>query len=144
MGNDRQFAKLCAHLGVPDLANDPRFADNRSRCAHRPELKAALEARLAQHECEPLARDLIAAGVPCGPVQTVDAVVAHPHTHHRRMLVEMDGYRGTGAPVKLSRTPATYRTPPPALGGDTRAVLDALGIDAATQQKLIDAGVVQG
>ncbi|MFX1764802.1 CoA transferase [Paraburkholderia sp. A1RI-2L] len=144
VGNDRQFAKLCAHLDLPDLADDPRFADNRSRCAHRPELKAALEARLAQHACEPLARDLISAGVPCGPVQTVDAVAAHPHTQHRRMLVEMEGYRGTGAPVKLSRTPATYRTPPPALGGDTRAVLDALGIDAATQQKLFDAGVVKG
>ncbi|MDE1138115.1 MAG: CaiB/BaiF CoA-transferase family protein [Paraburkholderia tropica] len=144
VGNDRQFAKLCAHLGVPDLADDPRFADNRSRCAHRPELKAALEARLAQHDCAPLARDLIQAGVPCGPVQTVDAVAAHPHTLHRQMLVEMPGYRGTGAPVKLSRTPATYRSPPPALGGDTRAVLDALGIDVDTQRKLFEAGVVMG
>ncbi|WP_321866924.1 CaiB/BaiF CoA transferase family protein [Paraburkholderia tropica] len=144
VGNDRQFAKLCAHLGVPDLADDPRFADNRSRCAHRPELKAALEARLAQHDCAPLARDLIQAGVPCGPVQTVDAVAAHPHTLHRQMLVEMPGYRGTGAPVKLSRTPATYRRPPPALGGDTRAVLDALGIDVDTQRKLFEAGVVMG
>ncbi|CAM2146670.1 CaiB/BaiF CoA transferase family protein [Paraburkholderia tropica] len=144
VGNDRQFAKLCAHLGVPDLADDPRFADNRSRCAHRPELKAALEARLAQHDCAPLARDLIQAGVPCGPVQTVDAVAAHPHTLHRQMLVEMPGYRGTGAPVKLSRTPATYRSPPPALGGDTRAVLDALGIDVDTQRKLFEAGVVKG
>ncbi|MBN3812136.1 CaiB/BaiF CoA-transferase family protein [Paraburkholderia sp. Ac-20347] len=144
VGNDRQFAKLCAHLGIPDLADDPRFADNRSRCAHRPELKAALEARLTQHDCAPLARDLIQAGVPCGPVQTVDAVAAHPHTLHRHMLVEMPGYRGTGAPVKLSRTPATYRTPPPALGGDTRAVLDALGIDADTQRKLFEAGVVKG
>lgn len=144
VGNDRQFAKLCAHLGIPDLADDPRFADNRSRCAHRPELKAALEARLAQHDCAPLARDLIQAGVPCGPVQTVDAVAAHPHTLHRQMLVEMPGYRGTGAPVKLSRTPATYRTPPPALGGDTRAVLDALGIDVDTQRKLFEAGVVKG
>ncbi|WP_310631201.1 CoA transferase [Paraburkholderia sp.] len=144
VGNDRQFAKLCAHLGMPDLADDPRFADNRSRCAHRPELKAALETRLAQHDCAPLARDLIQAGVPCGPVQTVDAVAAHPHTLHRQMLVEMPGYRGTGAPVKLSRTPATYRTPPPALGGDTRAVLDALGIDVDTQRKLFEAGVVKG
>lgn len=144
VGNDRQFAKLCAHLGVPALADDPRFADNRSRCAHRPELKAALEARLADHECETLARDLMAGGVPCGPVQTVDAVAAHPHTRHRGMLVEMDGYRGTGAPVKLSRTPATYRTKPPALGGDTRKVLDALGIDAATQARLFEAGIVKG
>ncbi|WP_035513603.1 CaiB/BaiF CoA transferase family protein [Paraburkholderia nodosa] len=143
VGNDRQFGKLCAHLGVPGLADDPRFADNRSRCAHRRELKAALEARLTAHDCEPLARDLIRAGVPCGPVQTVDAVAAHPHTRHRRMIVEMDGYRGTGAPVKLSRTPPTYRTRPPALGADTRAVMDALGIDADTQQRLFEAGIVK-
>ncbi|WP_027793809.1 CaiB/BaiF CoA transferase family protein [Paraburkholderia acidipaludis] len=144
VGNDRQFAKLCAHLGEPALADDPRFANNRSRCAHRSELKAALEARLSAHECEPLARELMAHGVPCGPVQTVDAVVAHPHTRHRGMLVEMDGYRGAGAPVKLSRTPATYRTKPPALGGNTREVLDALGIDRETQARLFEAGVVKG
>jgi crotonobetainyl-CoA:carnitine CoA-transferase CaiB-like acyl-CoA transferase len=144
VGNDRQFAKLCTHLGVSELADDPRFADNRSRCAHRSELKLALEARLAAHDCEPLARDLMAYGVPCGPVQTVDAVVAHPHTRHRGLLVEMDGYRGTGTPVKLSRTPATYRKRPPALGADTRDVLDALGIDRETQARLFEAGVVKG
>ena len=81
--------------------------------------------------------------MPCGPVQTVDAVAAHPHTHHRRMIVEMEGYRGTGAPVKLSRTPPTYRKHPPALGADTRAVMDALGIDPATQQRLFEAGIVK-
>jgi crotonobetainyl-CoA:carnitine CoA-transferase CaiB-like acyl-CoA transferase len=144
VGNERQFAKLCAHLGAPQLAEDPRFADNRSRCAHRPELKAALETLLAAHDCEPLAAALIRAGVPCGPVLTVDAVARHPHTLHRELLVELGTYRGTGTPIKLSRTPATYRMPPPALGGDTRAVLDSLGIDTATQQRLFDAGVLKG
>ncbi|WP_179402454.1 CaiB/BaiF CoA transferase family protein [Burkholderia guangdongensis] len=143
VGNDRQFARLCAHLGAPELANDPRFADNRSRCAHRAELKAALEARLAAHACEPLARELIDAGVPCGPVRTVDEVVRDPHTLHRNLLVERDGYRGTASPIKLSRTPATYRSAPPALGADTRAVLDRLGVDPALQQQLLDAGVLK-
>ena len=144
VGNDRQFAKLCEYLGMPELACDPRFVDNRSRCAHGAELKAVLETRLAEHDGEPLARDLMALGVPCGPVQTIDAVVVHPHTLHRGMMVELDGYRGTGAPIKLSRTPATYRSKPPALGGDTRRVLDALGIDPATQQRLFEAGVIKG
>lgn len=143
VGNDRQFARLCAHLGAAELAQDPRFIDNRSRCAHRAELKTALEARLANHECEPLARDLMQVGVPCGPVQTVDVVARHPHTLHRGMVVEMGEYRGTGTPIKLSRTPATYRNAPPTLGGDTRAVLDTLGIDAAVQQRLFDAGVLR-
>jgi crotonobetainyl-CoA:carnitine CoA-transferase CaiB-like acyl-CoA transferase len=83
------------------------------------------------------------AGVPCGPVQTVDVVVRHPHTLHRQMVVEIGAYRGTATPIKLSRTPATYRSVPPSLGGDTRAVLDTLGIDAATQQRLFEAGVLK-
>jgi crotonobetainyl-CoA:carnitine CoA-transferase CaiB-like acyl-CoA transferase len=144
VGNDRQFAKLCAHIGAPELPGDPRFAGNRSRCAHRPQLKQALEARLAQFECEPLARDLIHAGVPCGPVLSVDMVASHPHTLHRRMVVELGDYRGTGSPIKLSRTPATYRTPPPALGVDTDAVLASLGIDPDTRQRLFEAGVLKG
>ncbi|AKJ69584.1 coA transferase [Pandoraea thiooxydans] len=143
IGNDRQFAKLCDHLGAPELACEPRFLDNRSRCAHRAELKAALESLLSRHACEPLAHALMAAGVPCGPVRTVDAVARHAHTAHRDMVVEIGAYRGTGSPIKLSRTPATYRSAPPALGGDTRAVLDALGIDASTQQRLREAGVLK-
>ncbi|SAK71943.1 L-carnitine dehydratase/bile acid-inducible protein F [Caballeronia pedi] len=144
VGNDRQFAKLVAHLNAEQLAHDARFIDNKSRCAHREALKDVLEDLLKQHDCEPLAAQLIRAGVPCGPVQTVDAVAKHPHTLHRELIVEMGAYRGTGTPIKLSRTPATYRTPPPTLGGDTRAVLDELGIDAATQQRLFDAGVLKG
>lgn len=143
VGNDRQFAKLCAHLNAPELAGDARFVDNKSRCAHRGALKEALEDLLKTYECEPLAADLIRSGVPCGPVQTVDAVAKHPHTLHRKLIVDIGAYRGTGTPIKLSRTPATYRTPPPALGGDTRAVLDSLGIDETTQQHLFDAGVLK-
>lgn len=143
VGNDRQFAKLCAHIGAPGLAEDVRFADNRSRCAHRPELKQALEAQLARFDCETLAQDLIRGGVPCGPVQGVDVVARHPHTLHRQMVVELGEYRGAGSPIKLSRTPATYRNAPPALGADTDAVLASLGIDAQTRQRLFEAGVLK-
>ena len=142
LGNDKQFAKLCVYLAIPDLAGDSRFLDNRSRCLHRVELKMALEASLAEHACVPLAEQLMRLGVPCGPVQGVDVMVKHPHTLLRQMKVEIGTYRGIGSPIKLSRTPATYRSPPPALGGDTRVVLKALGIDAITQQKLIDSKVL--
>ncbi len=144
VGNDGQFAKLCAHIGAPELPADPRFADNRSRCGHRAELRAALEAKLTRFTCETLAQDLIHAGVPCGPVRTVDEVVRHPHTQHRGMVVELaGGYRGTASPIKLSRTPAAYRSPPPARGADTDAVLAELGIDAETRAKLHAAGVLK-
>lgn len=143
VGNDRQFAKLCAHIGAPGLAEDARFVDNRRRCAHRPELKQALEAQLARFDCEALAHDLIHSGVPCGPVFSVDVVARHPHTLHRKMVVELDDYRGMGSPIKLSRTPATYRSAPPVLGADTDDVLASLGIDAPTRQRLFEAGVLK-
>jgi crotonobetainyl-CoA:carnitine CoA-transferase CaiB-like acyl-CoA transferase len=144
VGNDRQFKKLVSHLYAPELAQEARFVDNKSRCAHRGELKEVLEGLMQSLDCESLATKLIRGGVPCGPVHTVDAVANHPHTLHRELIVEIGSYRGTGTPIKLSRTPATYRSAPPALGGDTRAVLDELGIDDATQQRLFEAGVLKG
>lgn len=116
VGNDAQFRKLCALLGAPTIADDERFATNQSRTSHRDALKVALEQLLAQHDGASLAVRLNAAGVPAGPVLTLGQLVEHPHTHHREMIVEMLNYRGTGSPIKLSRTPATYRLPPPAFG----------------------------
>lgn len=61
----------------------------------------------------------MALGVPASPVLSVPAALQHPHTAHRGMWVEMPGgYRGLGAPVKLSRTPASYRLPPLTQGAD--------------------------
>lgn len=113
VGNDRQFRLLCAHIGCPQLADDERFASAGQRSVHRDALKLLLEQYLAAFEGEQLAIDLMAIGVPAAPVQSVDGALQHPHTLHREMVVEMPGgYRGLGAPVKLSRTPATYRVPP--------------------------------
>ena len=82
--------------------------------------------------------------MPCGAIATVDTVVAHPHTEHRGMLVDIDDYRGIASPVKLSRTPASYRSAPPTLGQDTRAVLEGLGLDAQVIEQLYAAGIVRG
>ena len=81
--------------------------------------------------------------MPCGPVLSVDVVARHPHTLHRQMVVELGDYRGTGSPIKLSRSPATYRNAPPALGADTDDVLASLGIDTETRQRLFEAGVLK-
>ncbi|OZI37520.1 carnitine dehydratase [Bordetella genomosp. 10] len=119
VGNDRQFGILCAVIGRPALAGDPRYADAGGRSTHRAELKQALEAALADFDAADLLQRLMAANVPAAPVLDVDAALTHPHTAHRGMVVEMEGgYRGLGAPVKLSRTPATYRHAPLAEGQD--------------------------
>ncbi|MCO5145037.1 MAG: CoA transferase [Aquamicrobium sp.] len=127
VGNDGQFAKFCALVGQPQLAGDPRFLTNGDRTVNRAALRAELETVLAPYGAAALADRLIRAGVPCGPVLSVPEAVAHPHTRHREMVVEMEGYRGTGAPVKLSRTPASYRRLPPAFGEHTDEVLAEIG-----------------
>jgi len=118
VGNDGQFAKLCEGIGVHTLAQDPRFASNALRNQHRDELKHLLEASLAAFtNCEALADRLVRAGVPCAPIRDVPAALADPHTAHRGMVVEIgDEYRGVASPIKLSRTPATYRVEPPMHG----------------------------
>ncbi len=113
VGNDRQFRILCEHLGVPVLADDERYATAGARSVNRAALKEELETRLRAHDGKALADALVAAGVPCAPVLSVPDALQHPHTAHREMVVEMaGGYKGLGAPVKLSRTPATYRHAP--------------------------------
>lgn len=113
VGNDRQFRIFCAHIGVAELADDERFATAGARSVNRAQLKGTLESKLAAWDGKALADALSAAGVPCAPVLSVPDALTHPHTAHREMVVEMPGgYKGLGAPVKLSRTPATYRYAP--------------------------------
>ncbi|WP_134438854.1 CoA transferase, partial [Pseudomonas aeruginosa] len=131
------------YLGADELPGDPRFADNGKRSVNREALKRALEDYLAAHDGRELAERLIRLGVPCGAIATVDRVVEHPHTRHRGMVVELEGYRGIASPVKLSRTPASYRAAPPVLGGDTREVLAELGLSAEAIDALVRRGIVR-
>jgi len=129
-GNEPQFRKLCSYLELDDIVEDPRFRNNAARSVNREVLRAILEERLASRGTQQLARELGDLGVPCGPLQTLDAVVAHPHTQHREMVVDIDGVRTVGTPIKLSRTPATYRYAPPALGEHTAQVLETVKLAA--------------
>jgi crotonobetainyl-CoA:carnitine CoA-transferase CaiB-like acyl-CoA transferase len=114
VGNDGQFATLCQLIGADDLPSDTRFANNGQRSVNRIELKAILEQHLASHDVQELAQRLVRAGVPCAPIQDAATALAAPHTAHRGMVVQIgDSYRGVASPIKLSRTPATYRLPPP-------------------------------
>lgn len=129
VGNNGQFATLVRVLGVAEAADDPRFATNADRKANRPALRDLLESRLSAHRAEDIGEVLIKAGVPCAPVRTLDQVVADPHTHARGMIVDIgEDYRGTASPIKLDRTPATYRRAPPSFGADTDAIIDEFGL----------------
>ena len=140
-GNDTQFRKLVQMLGKPELADDPRFKTNKDRLAHKPELEAELRALTKDRNGEAFANELMQNGVPSGAVMEVPDVMEHPHTRHRGMVWEKDGWRNVGNPVKLSRTSPTPRSKPRTFGADTKAVLGELGYSAAEIDKLLASGV---
>jgi crotonobetainyl-CoA:carnitine CoA-transferase CaiB-like acyl-CoA transferase len=114
-GNDAQFARLVAALGVPGLAGDGRFATNERRVANRDELRAALESRLGERTRAEWSEVLLAAGVPAGPVQTIDEAFSLAAALGLDTVDETDGVRTVRFPAHLSETPATVRRRPPDL-----------------------------
>ncbi|NDH63223.1 MAG: CoA transferase [Alphaproteobacteria bacterium] len=140
-GNDGQFRKLAQMLGKPELALDPRFKTNKDRVAHRLELEAELRELLKDRDADSFSIELMKGGVPSGAVLEVPDVMEHPHTKHRGMVWEKDGYRNVGNPVKLSRTPAGVRSKPKKFGTDTRGVLAEVGYSAAEIDKLVTSGI---
>lgn len=131
VGNNGQFAKLCQLLESPDTATDPRFATNALRKENRPALREFLERRLGEYSAADVAERLIVMGVPCAPVRTVEQVINDPHTKARGMIVEIgEHYRGTANPIKLDRTPASYRKAPPSLGEDADRIAREFGLQA--------------
>lgn len=142
IGNDGQFRKFCEFVGAPGLAADPRYASNGERNRNRDRLRASIEALLADRDAATLCQALLKAGVPAGPVHSLPEVLEHPHTRHRRMVVELGaGQRGLGVPVKLSRTPGQAHAPAPTIGQHTYEVLGALGYAESDIDALIGAGV---
>jgi len=135
VGNDGQFRALTAALGRGELGTDARFAANAERVANRVELTAALSALTEGLPMAELMRRLETAGVPCGPVNTVDQVFAEPQALHRGLTVEQaredlrHPVRTVATPIRLSEASTGAATPPPALGQHTDEVLGALGLD---------------
>ena len=126
--NDTLFAELAAALGVPRLAQDPRFADNAARHARRGELKAELEAVLRTQDADHWLGELDVAGVPCGPISTVAEAVGGAQAAARRMVVQAGGLPGPGNPVKLSTAEdPVVRPPAPALDEHGAAVRAEFG-----------------
>jgi crotonobetainyl-CoA:carnitine CoA-transferase CaiB-like acyl-CoA transferase len=130
-GNDRQFRRLCEVLGVPELADDPRFLRNQDRTANREDLRPLLVERLRTRTKDEWFRDIIAAGVPCGPINTVnDGVAFATELGLDPVVVVGEGDAAAPTirnPITFSTTPARYVLPPPGLdehGAEIRAWLE--------------------
>lgn len=143
VGNNGQFERMCKVVGRADLPSDPRFATNAQRAVHRFELKAEIESAFAPYEAQQLFGELTRVGVPCGVIQNVVEALAHPHTAHRDMVAEIGTHRSIASPIKLSRTPASYRSAPQQIGESTVQVLQAAGLPAATIDALLSSGAIR-
>ena len=145
-GNDRLFRRFC-DVARSALADEPRFRTNADRIRHRDELIPMLETLFNTRPAAAWLQALQEAGVPCGPIYTIDDIVKDPQVRAREMLVELEhpsAGRATvaGLPVKFSDTPGSIRRPPPRLGEHTDAVLTDLGVAPAEIARLRSLGVV--
>jgi crotonobetainyl-CoA:carnitine CoA-transferase CaiB-like acyl-CoA transferase len=117
VGNDEQFAKFCRIAGCTDLADQPDYATNPARVANRERLIGILSEILLTRPRAWWSERLEAAGVPCGPINTLNEVFTDPQILARDMVIgEAGGLRMVGNPLKFSKTPLAVPTAPPALG----------------------------
>ncbi len=147
VGSARQWPRLCAALGLDGLATDARFATNGDRVERRAELRPILAERFAERSTADWLAALDAAEIPCGPINDIVAAFASPEAVELGMTVEQEhpawgAIRQVGIPFTLAATPATIRTPPPALGEDTESILAELGYAPAETADLRARGVV--
>ncbi|CAN7697712.1 CaiB/BaiF CoA transferase family protein [Mycolicibacterium frederiksbergense] len=118
-GNDRQFRNLCEALGVPHLANDPRFSVNTQRVSHREDLIEQLEGASVTLSVDDLLERLRQAGVPAGPVNSIAEAftLAESVGLEPRRVLTANGRSipQVSSPLRLSATPVRYDLPPPSL-----------------------------
>ena len=119
VGNDGQYRKLCAILGVPEWADDMRFVNNAARLANRAELIPLLAAKIAAWEAQPLALALEAEGVPAGPINDLAQVFADPQVIARGMRFRPDGASmdGVASPIVIDGERMVAPGGAPPLGG---------------------------
>lgn len=132
-GNDQQFRKLCGVLDRREIAADDRFATNKARVTNRSELIAILNSLTLKRPRSALVAALETAGVPAGPINTIDDVFNDPQVKARGMLLELDssnsdkaGLRGVRAPIQFSRSALNVGTRSPTLGADTEQLTEKL------------------
>jgi len=145
--DDQFFGRLADALAMPELKTDPLYSTQTARVANRARINAIVGGKLAQNTTAYWVEVLNAAGVPCGPVQSVADVFEDPQILAQDMVLEVNHpnhgiVRMLGFPMKLKDTPCQVRLPAPALGEHSDAVLAELGYTASQRQALRDQGVI--
>ena len=148
IGNDDQFARFCDAAGRPEWASDERYASNAARVANRDTLIPALRQTTVMKTTAEWLRLLEDAGVPGGPVNTIEQVFQDPQVQHRGLRIDLShpltqSVPLVGSPLRLSGSPVRYQAAPPLLGEHTAEVLTGLlGLDATQLAQLKADGVI--
>jgi len=145
--DDMFFGRLVDVLGMPDLKTDPLYSKQSARVANRSRINAIVGGKLAANTTAYWVETLNAAGVPCGPVNTVEKVFEDPQILAQEMVMDVEhpGHglvRMLGFPMKLSETPCRVRLPAPGLGEHTDAILTTLGYSDTERAAFRTGGVV--
>ena len=148
VGNDEQFRRFAAIAGAPDWATDPRFATNAARVANRAALIDLIRPAMLTRPLDDWRSALEAAGVPCGPINTLDRVFDDAHVKDHRLALELPHpalgpVPSVASPLRLSETPVDYRSAPPLLGEQTdEALARWLGANGAELAALRAEGAI--
>jgi crotonobetainyl-CoA:carnitine CoA-transferase CaiB-like acyl-CoA transferase len=149
IGNDQQFERFCQAANCPELASDELFQRNQQRVLNRVQLIPLLAKILTEKTTEQWVSTLEAIAVPCGPVNSLEQVFAHPQIRHREMVKQVPDKEGRlidtiASPIRLSETPLQYRHAAPNIGEHTQHVLrHNLHYDQAKVSALIKEGIIE-
>lgn len=146
-GSEAQWVALCEVLGEPELATREGFADGRARLLRREEVRVEVERLLAARGAQSWIPALRDAGIPVGPVHSMDQVFADPQVQALEMVQKITTDAGKHleilrGPLSVDGVPLAVRKAPPSLGQDSRAVLRRVDIPEAEIDDLIRAGVI--
>ena len=150
VGNDAQFTRFCEFAECPDLAADERYTTNARRVKNRDGLTPVLADIIASKSIAHWVEGLVGVNVPCSPINTIDQVFNDPQVVARKMKINMPHPHLSGetmdliaSPLRLSRSPVSYRQAPPQLGEHTAEVLEELlEMDEKKMAALREKGVI--
>ncbi|MHB1244056.1 MAG: CoA transferase, partial [Gaiellaceae bacterium] len=141
--NQRQWPSFCELVDAPELAEDPRFADPVARVENQAELYPRLRERLRTRLASEWIELFVQAGIPAGPIHTLDTLFEDPQVRERGLVRELDGLNVIALPFRMSETTSGIQSPPPALGEHTDDVLRGLlGYSDETIEELHAAGAL--